>query len=192
MGLFDGFKKKQEPAATTPSPTSAAPINRFYNNCVTDFHKAAMAEGQANHGLIFIPELIPIGEKTVSVYLKDPFFQMEFRDNPQMLYYVIMALSIQSGIVFAEKWHSNFSALTTEYVEKIIKEGPADTCKPFLVQLGLSDNKKEHAFYQVIFKRWMAMHEPYWKLNDPRNYTFTTMVAAYQLGVSMILEKYGY
>ena len=76
MGLFDGFKKKQEPAATTPSPTSAAPITRFYNNCVTDFHKAAMAEGQASHGLIFIPELIPIGEKTVSVYLKDPFFQM--------------------------------------------------------------------------------------------------------------------
>ena len=27
---------------------------------------------------------------------------------------------------------------------------------------------------------------------DPRDYTFKAMIAAYQLGVSMILEKYGY
>lgn len=61
-----------------------------------------------------------------------------------------------------------------------------------LAQLGLTDNEKENAFYRVIFERWMAMHEPYWKLSDPRDYTFKAMVAAYQLGVSMILEKYGY
>lgn len=36
------------------------------------------------------------------------------------------------------------------------------------------------------------MHEPYWKLEDPRKHTMAAMLAAYQLGISMVLEKYGY
>ena len=43
-----------------------------------------------------------------------------------------------------------------------------------------------------IFRRWVALHEPYWKLRDPRDYTYRAMVAGYQLGVSMMLEKLGY
>ena len=146
MGLFDRFKKKQEPVKTTSTPVrTAAPTIQFYNDCVEDYHKAALAKGFANRGLIFIPELVPIGEKTVLAFLKDPFFQMQFGGNPQMYYYVIMSLSLQAGMVFAEKWHSNFPALKSGYVEQIIQEGPADACKPLLAQLGLTDNEKENA-----------------------------------------------
>ena len=151
-----------------------------------------MKNGFANRGLIFIPELIPIGEKTVLAFLQDTFFQMQFGNNPQVYYYAIMSLSLQAGIVFAEKWHSNFPALKSGFVDQIISEGPADACKPFLIQLGLSTTEKENEFYQTIFKSWLEMHEPYWKLSDPREYTFTATLAAYQLGISMILEKYGY
>lgn len=191
MGLFDLFKKKQNPGTVTASPTSNS-IVKFYNDCVEDYHKAAITKGMANRGLIFIPELIPIGERTVLDFLKDSFFQMELGDNPQMYYYVIMSLSLQAGIVFADKWHSNYNELKTGFVEEIIAKGPSDVCKPFLIQLGLSDKEKEQAFYGSIFERWLTMHEPYWKLRDPRDYTFKAMLAAYQLGVSMILEKYGY
>ena len=168
------------------------PIQAFYANCVEDFHNAAKSRGMANRGLIFIPELIPIGEKTVLAFLKDPFFQMQFSGNPQMYYYAIMSLSLQAGIVFAVKWHDNFSALKAGYVDQIIEEGPADACKPFLRQLGLTNNDKENDFYRAIYARWLAKHEPYWKMNDPRDYTFKATLAAYQLGISMILEKYGY
>ena len=196
MGLFDRFKKKQAPS-NNATPTSAqfraaTPAIQFYNDCVEDYHKTANQSGFANRGLIFIPELIPIGEKTVLAFLQDPFFQMQFSGNPQVYYYAIMSLSLQAGMVFAEKWHSNFSALKSGYVDEIIAEGPADACKPLLKQLGLTDNEKENEFYRTIFERWMVMHEPYWKLSDPRDYTFKATVAAYQLGVSMILEKYGY
>ena len=51
---------------------------------------------------------------------------MEFNGNPQVYYYVIMSLSLQAGIVFAEKWHSDFPALKSGYVDDIIAEGPAD------------------------------------------------------------------
>lgn len=196
MGFFDRFKKKPEPAPKAAPVSaqfrSAPPAIQFYNDCVEDYHKTANKNGFATRGLIFIPELIPIGEQTVLAFLKDPFFQMQFGGNAQLYYYAIMSLSLQAGIVFAEKWHSNFSALKSGYVDQIIQEGPADACKPFLKKLGLTNNEKENDFYKSIFERWMAMHEPYWKLADPRDYTFKATLAAYQLGVSMILEKYGY
>ena len=196
MGLFDMFKKKHTPekkATVAPEQVrTASPEIQFYNDCVEDYHKTANKHGFANKGLIFIPELIPIGEKTVLAFLRDPFFQMQFGNDPHLYYYAIMSLSLQAGIVFAGKWHSDFPALKSGYVDKIIAEGPADACKPFLKQFGLVDNEKENDFYRTIFERWLAMHEPYWKLSDPRDYTFKATLAAYQLGISMILEKYGY
>ena len=80
MGLFDRFKKKQ-PSTNNATPISAqfrtaTPAIQFYNDCVEDYHKTANKSGFANWGLIFIPELIPIGEKTVLAFLQDPFFQM--------------------------------------------------------------------------------------------------------------------
>ena len=196
MGFFGRDKKQQksEPKATPLSAQfdTSSPAIRFYADCVEDYHKTANKSGFAKHGVIFIPELISIGEKTVLAFLKDPFFQMQFRENVQAYYYVIMSLSLQAGIVFAEKWHSDFAALKSGYVDQIIDEGPADACKPFLKEFGLINNEKENAFYATIFERWMVLHEPYWKLSDPRDYTFRATVAAYQLGVSMILEKYGY
>ncbi len=216
VSLLDRFKKKKGAGkrsgpTTKPSETltadhteepakdpaeaqedTAASVISFYNDCVEDFHKAAMEEGRAKNGLIFIPELIPIGEKTVLAFLKDPFFRMQFDNNPQMFYYVIMSLSLQAGMVFGAKWHEDFAALNDEYVDRIIREGPADACKPCLKQMGISDSIKENAFYRVIFGRWTAMHEPYWEMRDPREYTFRAILAAYQLGVSMILGEYGY
>lgn len=169
-----------------------AAITEFYNDCVVSYHEAANKMDLAKRGLIFIPELVPFGEKTVLAFLQDPFFQMEFGNNPEMYYYAIMGLSLQAGIVFAAKWHEDYPMLKSGYVEKIIQEGPANACKPYLKQLGLTDIEKENVLYRAVFECWLKKHEPYWKLSDPRTYTFMATVAAYQLGVSMILEKYGY
>lgn len=185
MGLFDFLKKNK---------TDNQKSIDFYSICVADYHKTAMQDGVAKKGLIFIPELIPIGEKTILAFLKDPFFQMQFGSNPQTYYYVIMSLSLQAGIVFGDKWHVNYSALKNGFVDEIIEEGPADAAIA-LMQANFSEaitQNQGNVFFRKIFIRWMELHEPYWKLADPREYTFKAMLAAYQLGVSMILEKYGY
>lgn len=196
MGLFDRIKKKAKAdtsvQADAVSDNSISPIIQFYNDCIEDYHKKAMENGKAKHGVIFIPELLPIGEKTVLAFLKDPFFQMQYGSNPQTYYYVIMSLSLQAGMVFAVKWHRNFSGLTESFVDEIIEDGPADKCKPYLQEIGLDNIEKENAFYRLIFERWLKNHEPYWKLKDPREYTFRATLAAYQLGISMILCEYGY
>ncbi len=188
MGLFNRLfgKKKNESSDNMLSP------REFYTRCVEDYHNTAAKHGLAKKGLVLIPELVPIGQKTVLAFLKDVFFQTEFRDDAALYHYVIMSLSLQAGIVFAAKWHEDFAGLDDAFVDQIIVEGPADACKPCLRKLGLTDNEKENEFYRAIFQRWLALHEPYWKLSDPREYTFNAMLAAYQLGISLILCECGY
>ena len=193
MGFFK-WNNKNKPAPSTHQSSSKINSNptTFYAECASDYHKTANSLNFAKRGVIFIPELIPIGHKTVSTFLKDKFFQMEFGNNIQQYYFVITALSLQSGIVFADKWHSDFSSLTNSYIDQILNEGPADVAEALLKnELGLN-KEQANQFYAQIYERWIALHEPYWKLSDPREYTFNAMLAAYQLGVSMILEKYGY
>lgn len=183
MGLFNWGKKR----VSVKSP------REFYSDCVTELHKEATQYGVANQGLIFIPELIPIGEKTVLAFLQDNFYQAEFGKNPQMYYYAIMTLSLQAGIDFATKWHENFSELNF-YANRILQVGPADDANALLKQYFSNEisQNQGNPFYQKIYAKWLELHEPYWKMQDPREYTFRLMIAAYQLGVSMILEKFGY
>ena len=70
MGLFDEGKKNEQ-------KTEIKSAVSFYTDCVSVFHNEAKKFGIASKGLIYIPELIPHGEKTILEYLKDPFFQMQ-------------------------------------------------------------------------------------------------------------------
>lgn len=169
-----------------------APVNKFYEKCVTVFHAEAARQGVAATGPIIIPELIPYGERILLVFLQDPFFETEFPD-PRMYYYAIMSLGIQSGIVFASTWHDDFSQLDRQF-DKVSAFGPSDYANELLQKhfpRSISRNQG-NSFYQKIFEKFTEMHEPYWKFLDPRQYTFKALLAAYQLGVSMMLERLNY
>ena len=111
MGLFNFGKKKNVPEIKKPSD--------FYTVCVEDYHRTLKVKGYANRGLIFIPELIPMGNKAVLTFLKDPFFQAEVGGNVTQYYYLICSLSFMTGVAYAEKWHSNFSALKNGTLESV-------------------------------------------------------------------------
>lgn len=165
----------------------------FYNTCCKEFHDLAMSEWElAPRGIIFVPELVRIGEDTVLAFLKDPFFQMEYRSNPQMYYYVINVMCFMAGVVFGDKWHHQVSELKSGFVEEVIKYGPPDYASPILEEvIGLEPDDCNN-FYQMLYGCWMNLHEPYWKLKDPREYTFKLLLASYQLGVSIVLTEYGF
>ena len=185
MGLFSFGKKKQKMSTNGPE--------QFYTDCVETYHSALKAKGYANHGLIFIPELIPVGKKAVMAYLQDPFFRMEMGDNVAQYYYFICLLSYMTGVVYADKWHTDYNGLKTGFADQIIEEGPSDYAQPLLqAELGLTAEKQAEELFATVFKKWLEMHEPYWALSDARDYTFNAMMAAYQAGISTLLEKYGY
>ena len=78
------------------------------------------------------------------------------------------------------------------FVNKIIKDGPWEHVEPlFKKDLEMTKEQFEQ-FGQKLYAEWKTQHEPYWALNDPRQYTFNATLASFQLGVSMILEKRGY
>ena len=168
-------------------------INSFYQECVDSFHEVAKKNNVATKGVIFIPELIPLGEQVILEFLKDPFLQQEFAEDPRSFYYAVMSFSIQAGIVLAEQWRRDRSHIS-DCVMEIIENGPSDKAIRFLT-FGFPREiyqNQGNDFFQKVFEVWAKLHEPYWRLSDPRQYTFKALLAAYQLGVSMILGLFGY
>ena len=151
-----------------------------------------MQEGLATNGVIFIPELIPIGEKTILSYLQNDAINADLGQTPAEFYFVMVRLAIQAGLAFGEKWHLDFSGLQNGYVEQVMNRGAAQVSNHILAWLGLYEDEEQDEFYKKIFERWVELHEPYWKLKDARQHTFKAILAAYQLGISMVLCKYGF
>lgn len=177
----------------TKTTEEKAEDQSFYSKCVEAFHEEAQKYGVAKRGLIFIPELMPRGEKVVLSFLQDPYYQSVCNGNAMTYYYLMMSLSIQSGLVFADTWHKDFYSLD-ECEAEIIIDGPADKANELLEKYFSRDisANQGNGFYQKIYSIWLKQHEPYWKLQDPRDYTFKDLIAAYQLGISMMLEKHNF
>ncbi len=167
--------------------------NEFLLDCIEDFHNEAAKYGIAEEGIVSVPELLELGQKEVLFLLQDPFYAAEFKNDPKKYYYAIMSLSVETGMVLADRWHSYFSSLA-EYVKHIEKTGPADDANMLFDSLfgGEIAESQGNSLFNIIFSRWLALHDPYWKLVDPRQYTFNALLASFQLGVSMVLDKYGY
>ena len=164
----------------------------FYKDCLSSFHQFASEKGYVKNGIIFIPELMPIGERIVKAFLTDPFFISEYASDPLQYYYAIVGLSIQAGMVIADKWHTNYSELKNGFVDTVISEGPAEMAQALMDANFHVNAEKANEFYSGIYTIWMQLHNPYWVVNDPRKYTFLGTVAAYQVGISTILGQYGF
>ena len=110
-----------------------------------------------------------------------------------MFYYAVMSMSLQAGLVLAEQWRRDFSHIS-DRVEEIITQGPADNAIRILALMFPSNiyRNQGNDFFRKVFEAWSELNEPYWSLSDPRQYTFKSLLAAYQLGVSMLLDLFGY
>ena len=145
----------------------------------------------ATNGLIFIPELLSLGNEAILAYLQDRFFSIEYANDPTTYYYVINSFAFQTGIVYAAMWHTNYAELKESKAKEVVANGAWDDVEKLLSDLELT-KETLNEFQNELYKEWLHKHEPYWKLEDPRKYTFNAMLASYQLGISVMLQKYGY
>ena len=184
MGLF-GFGKSKKVVTTTPS--------EFLAECIEDFHQEAAKFGVAKKGNIFVPELMMLGREMALTFVSDEFNRSEYGHNPVVFYFVVNLCVWHAGLAIAAKWHTNFEQLE-HYVNDIKILGPGDDAVALLEKYfpaSISQNDGED-FLQHIYDRWLKMHKPYEDLADPRQYTLNAIIATFQLGVSMMLEKLGY
>ena len=162
----------------------------FYKECVSSFHQTASDAGYAKKGPIFIPELMPAGEKIVKALLSNQYLSSQYGSDPSRYYYVIVGLSIQAGMVIADQWHKDPDALKNGFVDYIITQGPAEKAKKLMETIFQADEKRANDFYGSIYSRWLQLHKPYWNRKDTGQYTFYGTVAAYRTGISVILGQY--
>lgn len=166
---------------------------QFHIKCVDDFHAEAAKYGVATKGYIMVPELLQIGSEVVLDFLKDSFYIMEYGHDPELYHFLILSLSIYAGLNVANKWHSGKEGMDT-YLKKMLADSPANDGMALLNKHfppSIAGGQGQ-PFFRKIFAIWLSMHEPYWQLRDPRQYTYRAMLAGYQLGNSMMLEKLGY
>ena len=187
MGLFN--KKESNEGAASNGFVSP---KLFYVDCMKDYHDRAKELGYAEHDVLFIPELIEPGSKAVYWFLSNEELQKQFA-SPAEYYYVAVNTAIRCGILFGAMWHTDLPRLQKPgFVEFILENGPSNyTVDLIKKDLGM-DDKAFGEFCTQIFLRWCEMHKPYWALAHPHEYTTNATLAAYQLGVSMILCRYGF
>lgn len=205
MGLFNFLKKKEpetkplkntepetKPPVTAESLGLSDPMD-FFDKCLEDFHDVPMLYNLDKNGIIVFPDLIAAGKEVVLSLLKNPNINAKLKDRPEDFYYLIMRLSFKSGIALAAKWHEQ-PAKFDAYIDKILEYGPVKDADA-LIERFFSDSSffvLENEFFDSLFDSMIKAIEPYLVLPDSRDYIFNALLATYQVGVSMVLDKFDY
>lgn len=168
---------------------------RHYFNCVEAFHQVAQEEGYVTKAPIHVPELLLWGEQVIISRLRSKTYTSLMRTNKRYHWLVINTEALQLGILFGYAWHKNFDDLQNSLLRKVMKTGPAPYLEPiFTGPLPIPpDSFKTLSF--IIFHEWeqqKASLRKFRKTENPSPYTLKAILASFQLGVSMILEKLGH
>lgn len=79
--------------------------------------------------------------------------------------------------------------MDSRYVSYLMSAGPSDEAAKIMEKQFELNTDQANLFYSKIFEKWVDVLTPYWNLAEPWEYITKAMIAAYQLGVSMVLEK---
>ena len=168
------------------------PVIDFYAESVKQIHDFANTKGMAVKGVIFIPELYEKGSEFVMAWLRNDEFKSNFSDDPVPYYAFLVRECFYGGVAYADQWHKNSERIKDGSFDELISKANVMTMtEPALKRFGKTREEWDE-YGAELFALWAAIHEPYWKLKDCREYTFNLFIAFFQLGVSTLLERFGY
>ena len=134
-----------------------------------------------------------LGKKAALSYLQDKDLISKFSDNQIQHIYVAGTLALQTGIVYATFWHlDSYKELQSGLAEKIIEARNHSYVEDLLEEKLEMAPKQFAAFCQELFMIWYKLYEAHSRRGGGTAHIYSGVEAAYQLGVSMILEKFGY
>ena len=162
---------------------------KFAQACLQEYLRIVNEYSYATKGPVVVPELLQYGMSYEMRILNDHHYISEYGNNPVQYYYVIFQLSLVCGFIAGKTWHLNFGDFNS-----VMEEAYYNNSK-YMKDIYLDLDLDKETFSEILdklYNKLLELHKPYWDLNDPREYTFNALFAAYQLGVSMILNKFGF
>jgi len=162
---------------------------KFAQTCLQEYLRIVNEYSYATKGPVVVPELLQYGLSYEMRNLNDEELISEYGSDPVEYYHIAFQYSLMTGYIAGKTWHVNFANFndimedayynSQNYMYEIFEDLEMDFDKHFEIM-------------DKLFDKMMELLEPYWGLNDPREYTFNALFAAYQLGISMILNKFGF
>lgn len=167
--------------------------DEFYGECLNGFIAVAQGFGYANSGPMGNEVLSRRAEQSVRELLKYKPMIKAFGEEPMMYYYHVNGLAFAMGIVLA-MLQANAPQKFQErnLVEAIVNDPETsahDLAFHTMQQFGMIP-EIYNQLVQEIFKKFQELHEPYWKVKDPRDYTLSAFYAAFMTGCSISIERY--
>lgn len=161
----------------------------FTAHCCEEFNNLAIDKQIVKGDIAFVPELVPLGEKAVLEIMSCPTIQEEYGDNPMLFYYVVLQYAFKTGILLGARWELNFESLTAESYKEEVAHALNGEAEKLLSEMGLDSDEKHDAFFVALHKKWHELTMPYTQLEDQRYYISGSIFAAFQLGITTILDN---
>ena len=167
--------------------------NEFYEECLDGFVKTAQRFGYANSGARGNETLARCASKSVRELLKYKALIKLFGKDPMMYYYYINGLAFAMGVVLAmlqanapEKFKEK------DLIPGIVNDPETnahDLAFHTLQQFGMT-LEVYNEMVKAIYEKFQALHEPYWKAREPRDYTLSAFYASFMTGCSVSIERF--
>lgn len=171
------------------------PIESYYRSCVWSFHRAAQKFGVSQDYPVKVPELLKLGQKAVGEYYASLLLSDGEKGLSSQHTFSLIILSLQLGMVFAEKWSCDRPGFSSQYVDAILRDGPTKECEALLKEIGLPNKDKEIELYRMLYNEWFKEYSDQYSHFLPeykymiREYELPGMLAIYQLGITLILMR---
>jgi len=178
-----------EDADEIPEDFEPMDYDEFYDECLRVFHNKAAEAGAIKEGYIYVSGIDAVADKLLQIFLQDPYLQMQFGSSRDSYYYIIFALAMDAGLVCGKKWSEDIDSIA-DFVNDVMVQGPshkADEIRKEYFDESISANQGND-FIKLIFNEYKKTVNPYYMLEDARQYVYRALMAGFMLGVSMITE----
>lgn len=167
--------------------------NEFYDDCLQGFVSVAQGFGYAMSG----PKANDVLSKKAFLSVREllkfkPLIKL-FGNDPGMYYYYINGLAFAMGVVLAmlqanapEKFKEK------DLIPGIVNDPETnahDLAFHTLQQFGMT-LEVYNEMVKAIYEKFQALHEPYWKAREPRDYTLSAFYASFMTGCSVSIERF--
>ncbi len=177
-----------------PNPAPSPDVERrerlrFYASCVYDLHEAVRAHGLARNGPILVRGLLRPGYDAIASYYESDDIRAEFQRLSDFEDFMVM-LSICFGLLLAALWHQdseNIEDAAERVASRLPVEAAQDIIEALFDQPVMAD--RGSPLFDLAYGRFCAMLAPHRGAPDEPRRVLYALTAAFQLGVTLMLER---